>query len=69
MIESNERVEKLLSLILLQAMKDDSQKKKIEVLNKSGFSNVEIADILETSSSVVAKELSINRSKKKFKGK
>lgn len=46
-MEKNERIEMLLALILLNQMSTKSQKEKAIVLNQAGFSNTEIADLLE----------------------
>jgi predicted transcriptional regulator len=53
-MESEERLERLLVAILLQSMKGTSLKERVNVLNIAGFSNMEIADLLETSPQVVA---------------
>jgi DNA-directed RNA polymerase specialized sigma24 family protein len=60
-----DRIEKLLSLILLELMKGTSQAVKIRRLNLAGFTNAEIADFLETKASVVAVRLSESRKKNK----
>jgi DNA-directed RNA polymerase specialized sigma24 family protein len=52
-----ERTERLLALILLHQMGDASQQKKIVELNLAGFSNTEIADLLDTTTAVVAQSL------------
>jgi hypothetical protein len=52
-----DRTERLLALILLQNMKGVSQQQKIVELSVAGFSNLEIADILQTTSAVVAQSL------------
>jgi len=52
-----ERTERLLALILLQQMGDASQQKKAIQLNMAGFSNTEIADLLDTTTAVVAQSL------------
>lgn len=54
---SNERIERLLVLLLLQSMKGASQVEKVKQLNKVGFSNIEIAEFLEMSPAVVATRL------------
>jgi hypothetical protein len=54
MDNANERIERLLVLTLLQTMKSASQKEKASHLNIAGFSNIEIAEFLQTSSAVVA---------------
>lgn len=51
---TNERMEKLLVLLLLQSMHGATQKEKVTQLNMAGFSNIEIADLLQTSPAVVA---------------
>jgi len=56
-MENDDRIERLLALILLSQMKGSSQKEKVRILNLAGFSNVEIADIIETTSDKVAKSL------------
>ncbi|HCR71847.1 MAG TPA: hypothetical protein DIW23_10420 [Anaerolineae bacterium] len=53
----NDRVERLLALILLNQMKGESQRDKAVQLNLAGFSNLEIANILETNSAVIAQVL------------
>ena len=60
-----DRIEKLLSLILLELMKGTSQAVKIRRLNLAGFTNAEIADFLETKAAVVAVRLSESRKKNK----
>ena len=59
MENSLERTEKLLALLLLQGMKDQQQ--KVKSLNLAGFSNVEIADLLQTSSGMVAQALYMSK--------
>ncbi len=54
MDNTNDRIERLLVLLLLQSMKGSPQKEKVSHLNLAGFSNVEIAEFLQTSPSVVA---------------
>jgi len=56
-MDTAERSEKLLALILMSQTKDASQKDKIHLLNLAGFSNLEIANLLETTSEVVASSL------------
>ena len=56
-MQDDSRIERLLALILLQRMKGSSQKDKVLALNIAGFSNVEIADIIETTPDKVAKSL------------
>jgi DNA-directed RNA polymerase specialized sigma24 family protein len=57
MIENTDRVERLLALLLLAQMKGSTQREKIRQLNLAGFSNVEIADILHTTTATVSQGL------------
>ena len=52
-----DRTEKLLALLVLQNMKGASKSDKAMQLNLAGFSNVEIADLLQTSPAVIAQLL------------
>lgn len=62
---ATERVEKLLALLLLENLEGVSQREKAIRLNLAGFSNVEIADLLQTSSQVVSQYLYESRKKGK----
>ena len=55
--ETIDRTEKLLALILLQHLKGSAQRTKVQHLSLAGFSNVEIADLLQTTSAVVRQSL------------
>lgn len=52
-----ERMERLLALILLHSLKGSSQQDKIAQLSVAGFSNLEIANLLQTTAAVVAQSL------------
>ncbi len=52
-----DRTERLLAVLLLQTMRGASQKEKSLQLSLAGFTNVEIADLLQTSSQVIAQHL------------
>ena len=56
-----DRVEKLLALLLLQTMKGTNQREKVIQLSIGGFSNIEIANLLGTSTGVVATYMSAAR--------
>jgi len=56
-MEITDRTERLLALVLVNQMKGASRRQKIIQLNLAGFTNVEIADILQTTTAVVAQEL------------
>lgn len=62
-----ERIEKLLALLLVETSKSQSQAEKIRLLNIAGFTNTEIADLLDTNATVVAVRLSESRKIKKRK--
>ncbi len=51
---SDDRVERVLILLLLQEMKGATQREKVRLLNLAGLANSEIAEYLETSPQVVA---------------
>jgi hypothetical protein len=52
-----DRVERLLALLVLQMLKSSSMKEKALTLNIAGFSNVEIADLLQISPGGVAQSI------------
>lgn len=52
-----DRMERLLALLLLQHLKGSPQREKVLQLNLAGFSNTEIADLLQTTSAVVSQAL------------
>jgi orotate phosphoribosyltransferase-like protein len=65
MENENERIENLLVLILLNFLKEENLSKKALQLSLAGFSNIEIANFLQTSAQVVANMLSKGRKKRK----
>ena len=67
MTDDMERVERLLALLLVEILKGASQEQKAWRLNQAGFSNAEIAELLDTTSAVVATHLSARRKKSKVK--
>ena len=54
---SGDRLEKLLALLLLQQLKAAPQREKALHLSLAGFTNTEIADLLQTTAGVVAQSL------------
>lgn len=56
-MEAPDRTERLLALLLLQQMKGSSQSEKALHLSLAGFTNTEIADLLQTTAAVVAQSL------------
>lgn len=61
--DSNDRVERLLALLLLQNMKTANMATKAKELSLAGFTYAEIADLLETSAAVVTQSLYAARKK------
>lgn len=51
---TSDRSERILALLLLTSMQGASQKQKIVQLSLAGFSNLEIADLLQTTNTAVA---------------
>jgi DNA-directed RNA polymerase specialized sigma24 family protein len=64
-LASADRIEKLLALLLLHSLKGMPQRDKAVQLSMVGFSNVEIADLLQTSAAVISQYLYEVRKKKK----
>jgi predicted transcriptional regulator len=60
-----ERVERLLALLLLQNVKPANTTAKARELSIAGFTNVEIADLLDTTPAVVGQSLYTARKGKK----
>ena len=65
--ESNDRVERLLALLLLQNMKTSNMAAKAKELSIAGFTNAEIADLLQTNPAVISQSLYAARKRKKSK--
>jgi hypothetical protein len=66
--EVTDRVEKILTMLLLEQLGTASQSRKIDVLLRVGFKNAEIATLLGTTPAVVA-QTSYASKKEKIKGK
>jgi hypothetical protein len=62
-----DRSERVLVLLLLQSMKDDSQAEKVRQLNIAGLSNIQIAEFLQTTPAVVAQLLYVSKKSGKAK--
>jgi DNA-directed RNA polymerase specialized sigma24 family protein len=56
-VEASQRLERLLALILLHQMKGVPQREKALQLSLAGFTNMEIADLLQTKATGVAQLL------------
>ena len=57
MPQTTQRAERILAILLLETMKGANQREKAVRLSLAGFSNVEIADLLQTSAQTVAQHL------------
>lgn len=66
-MESEDRIERLLALLLLQTL--TTQRDKAVQLSIAGFTNSEIADLLQTNANVVGQRLHEARRGAKKKGK
>lgn len=67
-MESEDRIEKLLALLLLQQL--TTQRDKAVHLSIAGFTNSEIADLLQTNANVVGQRLhEARQGTRKTKGK
>ena len=70
MMSVTDRSERVLALLLLQSLREEPQRVKIAQLNLAGFSNFEIAEMLETTGAVVSQTLySAKSATKKRKAK
>jgi DNA-directed RNA polymerase specialized sigma24 family protein len=64
-----DRSEKILALLLLQQLKSASQGEKAFQLSIAGFTNSEIADLLDTNAAAIAQALYLGRRKPKSSAK
>jgi DNA-directed RNA polymerase specialized sigma24 family protein len=64
-MEGAERLERVLALLLVQQMK--TQRDKVMQLNVAGFTNTEVADLLQTTTGVVNQVLYESRKSGKRK--
>ena len=64
---SEDRIERLLAILVIQNMKGATQADKALQLSIAGFTNVEIGNLLQTNAAVVAQHLYAVRKKKKAK--
>jgi DNA-binding NarL/FixJ family response regulator len=65
---SLEKIAKILAGLLLRDIEDGEQKQRIKRLKQCGFNNVEIADMLGTTTNTVAVALHSLRRSRKRKG-
>lgn len=63
-MEENNRTEKLLALLLVNALSGKNMVEKAAQLSVAGFSNVEIANLLETNSATITQLLYTRRKEK-----
>jgi DNA-binding LacI/PurR family transcriptional regulator len=57
----SKRTENLLALILLNQLKGAKQAEKAQQLSVAGFTNVEIADLLQTKAATISQTLYLKR--------
>lgn len=58
---STSRTEKLLTMLLLEQMSNAGQGRKVDVLSRAGLANSEIAELLGTTTGVVAQTIYMNK--------
>jgi DNA-binding CsgD family transcriptional regulator len=63
--EQGSRTEAVLALLLLQSMKGATQAEKAVQLSLAGFTSIEIANLLQTTTAVVHQHLYSMRKKRK----
>jgi predicted transcriptional regulator len=63
------RIERILTMILLNDLEGAPQAKKAEILNRIGYSNSEIAELLGTTAATVGQQLYSLRGAKKAVGR
>jgi CRP-like cAMP-binding protein len=68
-MDSFERVERILTAMLLHQIRDLQQAKKADTLSKVGFTNQEIASLLGTTAGTVGQQLYELRASGKRKAK
>ena len=68
-MEKNDRIEKLLAMQLINSLAGRNIAEKAAQLSIVGFTNVEIANLLETKSGTINQLLYARRKKQKSKGK
>lgn len=56
-MNSEDRTQRLLALLLINQMKDTTIKEKAIQLNMAGFTNVEIADLLDSTAASISQFL------------
>ncbi len=66
-METTDRVENLLALILVNQLRDKPLRERASILSAAGFSNIEIADLLNTTPATIAQVLHEHRRTKRSK--
>lgn len=64
MPEAPTRLEKLVAMMVLMQMRDATQREKAVLMSRAGFSNPEIAELLDTKPNVVAQHLYASKNRK-----
>lgn len=68
-MKEENRTERILAVLLLQSLKGSPISEKAHQLSLAGFTNVEIADLLETTTGHIAQSLYERKKKGKVKKK
>jgi predicted transcriptional regulator len=63
------RLEKLIAMLVLRMMTESTQREKVVLMNKAGFSNQEIAELLDTKPNIVSQHLYAARTEKTTRAK
>jgi len=69
MEDKNERIEKLLAMLLIHMMKGSSLAEKALALSLTGFTNIEIANLFKKTPATINQSLYEIRKRKNSKGK
>jgi hypothetical protein len=68
--EQLHRLEKAMKVLMLSALRELGQKEQIDILDRAGFGQTEIGDLIGTSSKAVSVRLAeIRKARKAAKGK
>lgn len=66
MEDKNERIENLLAMLLIHTMKGSSLAEKALALSLAGFTNIEIANFLQTTPATITQSLYKRRKRRVF---
>lgn len=69
MAEAPTRLEKLIAMMILMQMQSSTQQEKVVAMSRAGFSNPEIAELLDTKANIVAQHLYASKNSKPTRSK